>query len=117
MATGVADRPLTGSDLRASDVGEIAPQKASRLSGVRAGWQVGLLSWLMAASRDTISQIAAASLVASSIVYANLHHAALGTVEILADALSGHTSGGVFVAILKYGQARPEAQSAAARGR
>jgi formate/nitrite transporter FocA (FNT family) len=116
--------------------GEIAhkltrhPAEAIFLSGLLAGWLMGLLSWLVAAGRDTISQIILVALVATSISFANLHHAILGTVEVLAGVFAaqgvsmahyghfllwttlGNTVGGVvFVAFLKYGQARPEAQA------
>src|SRR4051812_33587717 len=39
------------------------------LSGLLAGWLMGLLSWLVAASRDTISQIVLTWLIASVIGY------------------------------------------------
>ncbi|MDR3638148.1 MAG: formate/nitrite transporter family protein [Isosphaeraceae bacterium] len=101
------------------------------LSGLLAGWLMGLLSWLVAASRDTISQIVLVWLVTTVIGFANLHHAIVGTVEVLAGAFSGQgigprdigrflvwvtagniVGGVVFVAFLKYGHARPEAQTA-----
>lgn len=69
-------------------------------------------------------------LVTSVIGFANLHHAIVGTVEVLAGAFSGQgirpgdigrflvwvtlgniVGGVVFVAFLKYGLARPEAQA------
>ena len=105
------------------------PDHAIFLSGLLAGWLMGLLSWLVAAGRDTISQIVLVWVVASAIAFANLHHAVLGAVEVLAGAFSdqgigpadvgrflpwatpGNALGGVvLVAFLKYGQARPEAQ-------
>lgn len=116
--------------------GEIArkltrhPADAIFLSGLLAGWLMGLLSWLVAAGRDTISQILLVALITSAIGFAKLHHAILGTVEVLAGVFSGqgvdmadygrfllwstlgNTVGGVvFVAFLKYGQARPAAQN------
>ncbi len=115
-------------------LGEVAhrltdhPARAIFLSGLLAGWLMGLLSWLVAAGRDTISQIVMVWLVTTVIGFANLHHVILGTVEVLAGAFSGqgvgaaefgrflvwatlgNTLGGVvFVAFLKYGHARPEA--------
>lgn len=45
------------------------------LSGVLAGWLMGLLSWLVAASRDTIGQIFIVALVTTAIGIAHLHHA------------------------------------------
>ena len=122
--------------------GEIAhrltdhPAHAIFLGGLLAGWLMGLLSWLVAAGRDTISQIVLVWIVTAAIGFANLQHAVLGSVEVLAGAFSGqgigprdvgrfllwatlgNTVGGVvFVAFLKYGQSRPEAQSAPAGGR
>jgi formate/nitrite transporter FocA (FNT family) len=70
-------------------------------------------------------------LVTTSIGFANLHHVILGTVEVLAGAFAGQgvgvgdfarfllwatlgnaLGGTVFVALVKYGLARPEAQTA-----
>jgi formate/nitrite transporter FocA (FNT family) len=112
------------------------PVQAIFLSGLLAGWLMGLLSWLVAAGRDTISQIVLVWLVTTAIGFGNLHHAVLGSVEVLAGAFAnqgigsgdvgrfllwatlGNTVGGVvFVALLKYGQARPGAQTAPATGR
>lgn len=106
------------------------PSGAIFFSGLLAGWLMGLLSWLIAAGRDTISQIVLVAIVTTSIGFANLHHAILGTVEVLAGVFAhqgttladyghfllwstlGNTVGGVvFVAFIKYGQARPEAQA------
>ena len=105
------------------------------LSGVLAGWLMGLLSWLVAAGRDTISQIVMVWLVTTAIGFAGLHHVVLGSVEVLAGAFAGQgispadivrflvwttlgnaLGGTVFVAILKYGLARPEAQTDTAGG-
>ena len=91
---------------------------------------MGLLSWLVAAGRDTISQIVVVWLITTAIGLANLHHVILGTAEVLAGAFSGQgvgmadvgrfvlwatlgnaLGGAVFVAPVKYGHARPEAQT------
>jgi formate/nitrite transporter FocA (FNT family) len=99
-------------------------------SGMLAGWLMGLLSWLVAAGRDTISQVVVVWLVTSAIGFAGLHHVVLGAVEVLAGAFAnqgigpadvgrfliwatiGNVIGGtVFVAVIKYGLARPEAQT------
>jgi formate-nitrite transporter family protein len=104
------------------------------LSAILAGWLMGLLSWLVAAGRDTISQIVLVWLITTAIGFARLHHAIVGTVEVLAGAFAGQgitagdfghfllfatlgniAGGVVFVAFLKYGQARPEAQAVSAR--
>jgi formate/nitrite transporter FocA (FNT family) len=95
------------------------------LSGVLAGWLMGLLSWLVAASRDTISQIFIVALVTTAIGLAHLHHAVVGSAEVLAGVFSGQGAtlagfgkfllwatlgnilGGVlFVALIKFGHIR-----------
>jgi formate/nitrite transporter FocA (FNT family) len=100
------------------------------LIAILAGRLVGLLSWLVAAGRDTISQVVLVWLVTTSIGFAGLRHVVLGSVEVFSGAFSGqgvgawdigrfllwttlgHTLGGeVFVANLKYGLTRPEAQT------
>lgn len=94
-------------------------------SAVLAGWLMGLLSWLVAASRDTIGQIVLVWLVAATIGLLHLHHVVVGTAEVLAGVFSGlgatfpdflrflglatvgNALGGVlFVALIKYGHAR-----------
>ncbi len=93
-------------------------------SAVLAGWLMGLLSWLVAAARDTISQIAIVWLITTTIGFAGLHHVVLGSVEVMAglflnqvhalDVLRflawttpGNMAGGViFVALIKYGHAK-----------
>ena len=112
------------------------PRTAIFLSAVLADWLMGLLSWLVAAGRDTISRVVLVWLVTTSIGYAGLHHVILGSVEVFAGAFSGqgigpgevgrspiwatlgNTLGGVeFVAILKYGHARPEARKDSSEAR
>jgi len=94
------------------------------LSGLLAGWMMGLLSWLLSAARDTISQIFVVWIVTASIGFGQLHHSILGTVEVLAGVFSrqgvtladyghfilwatvGNALGGViFVALIKYSHA------------
>lgn len=96
------------------------------LSALLAGWLMGLLSWVVAAGRDTISQIVIVWMVTSAIGLGHLHHAILGSVEVLAGVFSsqgaslgdfahfllwttlGNIIGGsFFVALLKYAHARP----------
>lgn len=128
---------LTGPTLGAIEpqaFGEIArrmtqhPAGAIFLSGILAGWLMGLLSWLVAAGRDTISQVFLVWLITASIGLAGLHHAVLGSVEVMAGYFAGQgitladaghfllwttlgniIGGGVFVAVVKYGHARPVA--------
>jgi formate/nitrite transporter FocA (FNT family) len=94
------------------------------LSAVLAGWLMGLLSWLTAAARDTISQIFFVWLVTGAIGVCGLHHSIAGASEVLAAvyagqgvtlagwarfllwATLGNAIGGlVFVAIIKYSHA------------
>jgi formate/nitrite transporter FocA (FNT family) len=94
------------------------------LSAVLAGWLMGLLSWLVAAARDTISQIAIVWLIAAVIGFAHLHHVIVGSVEVLAGVFAGQgvtaadfgrfllwttlgnaVGGPIFVAIIKSGHA------------
>jgi formate-nitrite transporter family protein len=67
-------------------------------SGILAGWMMGLLSWLVAATQDTISQIACVGLIAGAIGFASLHHCVAGSVEVLAGAFAGHA-----VSLCDYG--------------
>jgi len=95
------------------------------LSAVLAGWMMGLLSWLVTAGRDTISQIFFVWLVTVAIGFSHLHHSVLGTGEVLAGVLQpgstvgwgplasftalatvGNAVGGiVFVGLIKYAHA------------
>ncbi len=96
------------------------------LSALLAGWLMGLLSWMVAAGRDTISQIITVWIVTTAIGLGGLHHVVLGTVEVLAAVFSGQNintgdvfrfltcatlgnvvGGSVFVALIKFGHARP----------
>jgi formate/nitrite transporter FocA (FNT family) len=98
------------------------------MSGVLAAWLMGLLSWLVAASRDTIGQIFVVWLVAFAIGFGHLHHAIVGSTEVLAGVFSGQGAtmadfwrfllpttvgnllgGFIFVALIKYGHAHSKA--------
>lgn len=91
------------------------------VSSILAGWLMGLLSWLVAASKDTLSRIFIIYLITAVLSFAGLHHSIVGNVEIFAGlvgtatinftqylsfialALFGNALGGfVFVALLKY---------------
>jgi formate/nitrite transporter FocA (FNT family) len=93
-------------------------------SAVLAGWLMGLLSWLVTASRDTISQIVLVGLITWAIGIAGLHHVVAGAVEVLGGVFIGRganmadfgkfliwatlgniVGGTVFVALIKYGHA------------
>lgn len=92
---------------------------------VLAGWLMGLVSWLVTASRDTIGQIFLVWLVTASIGFAHLTHCVVGTTEVLAGVFArqgvtvmdffrflslttlGNVIGSVvFVALIKYGHAK-----------
>lgn len=110
--------------------GELARRKVSHpawvifVSALLAGWLMGLLSWLVAAARDTIGQIAITWVIGAVIGFAHLHHVVAGSVEVLvgvfarqgvtlADyghfllwaALGNAVGGPLFVAVIKYGHA------------
>lgn len=94
------------------------------LSALLAGWLMGLLSWLLSASRETIAQIVIVWLVTAAIGLAQLHHSIVGTVEVLAGVFAGQgvtmadyghfllwstlgnaIGGVIFVALIKYSHA------------
>ncbi|AWW28928.1 formate/nitrite transporter family protein [Echinicola strongylocentroti] len=90
-------------------------------SAMLAGWLMGLLSWLLSSSRDTLSRIVIIFIITSMMAFTGLHHSIVGNVEVFAGlvsspnitfgrylnfqvfALFGNAVGGaVFVALLKY---------------
>jgi formate/nitrite transporter FocA (FNT family) len=94
-------------------------------SAILAGWLMGLMSWLVIASRDTVGQIFLAWLVTFSIGFLHLTHVVVGTTEVLAGLFAGQgitlldfgrflvltTFGNalgafIFVALIKYGHAK-----------
>ena len=85
------------------------PPMAIFLGGLLAGWLMGLLSWLVTAARDTISQIVIVWIIASVIGFAHLQHPIVGSVEVLAGVFSkqGITMGdyGRFLLWLTIGSA------------
>ncbi len=101
------------------------------MSAILAGWLMGLLSWLVTAGRDTISQIMLVWLITTAIGFCGLHHVVLGTVEIFSGlfarqgvsaleigrfllfATLGNAFGGAFfVGVIKYGHAREKGHNA-----
>tara|TARA_R100001369_G_scaffold14731_1_gene29436 strand:- start:4462 stop:5316 length:855 start_codon:yes stop_codon:yes gene_type:complete len=91
------------------------------VSAILAGWLMGLLSWVVTSSKDTISRIFIIYLITAVLSFAGLHHSIVGNVEVFAGllvpsslsigdyaafqavALLGNAIGGaVFVALLKY---------------
>ena len=90
-------------------------------SGILAGWLMGLLSWLVTSSQETMSRIFIIILVTSVIGIGTLHHSIVGSIEIFAAMLIsgkigivnylvpqlwstiGNIVGGVvFVALIKF---------------
>ena len=91
------------------------------VSAILAGWMMGLLSWLMAASKSTLSRIVIIFMITAVLSFTGLHHSIVGNVEVFAGLITsseitlfGYISflsmallgnavgGGVFVALLKY---------------
>jgi formate/nitrite transporter FocA (FNT family) len=85
-ALGVIDRQVFGEMAR-----HVIDHPAAAIFGsaVLAGWLMGLLSWLVAASRDTISQIVVVAIITSVIGLCRLHHVVVGSVEVLAGLFAG----------------------------
>jgi len=93
---------------------------ATLISASLAGWLMGLLAWLVAAARETISQILIIWIITTCIGLAGLAHSIVGNIEVAGGMFSGSISfvqyinflipvtlgniiGGVFfVGILKY---------------
>ncbi len=92
------------------------------ISAVLAGWLMGLLTWLVTASRDTVGQILVVWITTFVIGIARLHHSIAGSIEVmmavfahagptLADygpfvlwsVLGNAVGGSCFVALLKFG--------------
>lgn len=90
-------------------------------SAIIAGWLMGLLSWLMNSSKDTISRIFMIILVTATIGIGGLHHSVVGSIEVFAGLITspeitineylqfqllatvGNMIGGVFfVAVVKF---------------
>ncbi|MFT5032139.1 MAG: formate/nitrite transporter FocA (FNT family) [Bacteroidia bacterium] len=76
-------------------LGEIAHRMVAKpwwvmlLSGVAAGWLMGLLAWLITAARDTTSQLICVWLTTMLIGLSGMHHSIAGTVEILMGLFTG----------------------------
>jgi formate-nitrite transporter family protein len=64
------------------------------LGGVLAGWLMGLLSWLVVAGRESVSQILFVWIVGGAIGFGHLPHAITGTIEGVLAAMHGAVSPG-----------------------
>jgi formate/nitrite transporter FocA (FNT family) len=69
------------------------------LSATVAGWLMGLATWLLAASRDTVSRVLLVLLITAMIGFGPFHHSILGTTEVLIGMFAGQ---GVTVADFAY---------------
>ena len=91
------------------------------VSAILAGWLMGLLSWLLTSSKDTVSRILVIYMITAIMGFTGLHHSIVGNVEAFSGlvvsssidlgdylkfiglALLGNGIGGVvFVALLRY---------------
>ncbi|MAW95285.1 MULTISPECIES: formate/nitrite transporter family protein [unclassified Leeuwenhoekiella] len=91
------------------------------VSALLAGWMMGLLSWLITSSKDTISRIVIIFIITATMAFTGLHHSIIGNIEVFSAflagpevtftdylrfqslALLGNAIGGAFfVALLKY---------------
>lgn len=92
------------------------------VSAVLAGWLMGLMSWLVAAGRNTISQVVFVWIIGTVIGLGHLPHSIAGSVEVMVGMFAGQgislldyggfllwatvgnvVGGSIFVALLKYG--------------
>ncbi|WP_439185034.1 formate/nitrite transporter family protein [Carboxylicivirga taeanensis] len=95
-------------------------------SGILAGWLMGLLSWLVTSSQDTLSRIVIITLITFVIGIGGLHHSIVGSIEVFTASLTsieitwkdylhvqtsatlGNIIGGVvFVAFVKFSHVNP----------
>ena len=91
------------------------------VSGILAGWLMGLLSWLVTSSKETIAEVIIIYLITAVMGFTGLHHSIIGSIEVFSGmlvspeidflsyikttflALAGNAIGAtVFVALLKY---------------
>ncbi|MEJ2005888.1 MAG: formate/nitrite transporter family protein [Cyclobacteriaceae bacterium] len=66
-------------------------------SSIIAGWLMGLLSWLVTSSQETISRIVMVILVTFLIGMGGLHHSIVGSIEVFAGVLTGGISLGDYM--------------------
>lgn len=62
-------------------------------SGILAGWLMGLLSWLVSASQETISRILIIVFITTVIGIGGLHHSIVGSIEVFTAALTSKSIG------------------------
>lgn len=54
-------------------------------SAILAGWLMGLLSWLIAASKDTLSRIVIVFMITAILSFMGMHHSIVGNIEVFMD--------------------------------
>jgi formate/nitrite transporter FocA (FNT family) len=74
--------------------------KALLLSAALAGWLMGLLAWLVAAARETISQIVIIWIITTCIGLAGLTHSIVGNIEASVGWIGGYISFGHYINFL-----------------
>ncbi len=57
------------------------------LSAVAAGWLMGLLSWLVAASQETVSRVVVVWLITFCMGFVGFHHCIVGSVEVMSGVM------------------------------
>jgi formate/nitrite transporter FocA (FNT family) len=96
--SGILDPQVLGVIARRSSE---HPSGVILLSAVLAGWLMGLLSWLVAAGRDTMSQIAIVWLVSTVIGFLHLHHVIEGSIQLMMAQFMGQGIGADFFRVLE----------------
>jgi formate/nitrite transporter FocA (FNT family) len=92
--------------LQASALNEIADEFTKYnwltllLSAALAGWLMGLLAWLVAASRETISQIVVIFIITGAIGISGLPHCIVGNIEVASSMFAGHVSFSQYISFL-----------------
>ncbi len=67
------------------------------VKGIFGGWLVALVVWLVAASRDTVSQVLIVYVLVSLIPAAGLTHCIAGSAEVLMAVFGGEVSFGEYL--------------------
>jgi formate/nitrite transporter FocA (FNT family) len=90
-------------------------------SALLAGWLMGLMSWVLNSTDETISKILLVFIITGTIGFLGLHHSIIGNIEVFAGYLATHqitftnyasflfvvlfgnaVGGAIFVALFKY---------------
>lgn len=58
------------------------------LSAILAGWLMGLMSWVIVAARETVSQVIFVWIIGVTIGFGQLHHCVTGTAEVAAGMIA-----------------------------